>query len=99
CAAAMTVTRTCCAAPMPPCTKPSARAATGSACKPDALAPRGTPAQAPGAARSSGLGQRHPHLPLVLAAAVAVADFADVVLVAFEEQHLGAAFAGIDACG
>src|SRR5512147_199149 len=46
------------------------------------------------ACRPSGLGQRDPALTLVLAAAVLVAGFAD--LVALEEQHLRAALAGVD---
>ena len=49
--------------------------------------------------KPSGLGKCHAHLALVLAATVAVADLADIVGIALEEQHLGAALAGIDAGG
>jgi glutaminyl-tRNA synthetase len=42
---------------------------------------------------SGGFGQRDPNLTLVFAATVLVAGFADIVFVAFEEQHLRAAFA------
>src|SRR4029450_3721859 len=46
------------------------------------------------AAPTSGLGQRHPVLALVLAAAVLVTGLAD--LVALEEDDLGTAFDGVD---
>jgi hypothetical protein len=42
-----------------------------------------------------GFRQRHTDLTLVFPAAILVAGLADVVLVALEKQHLGAAFAGI----
>jgi len=42
----------------------------------------------------SGLRQRHAGLPLVLAAAIAVRGFAD--LVGLQEQHLRDAFVGVD---
>jgi hypothetical protein len=49
------------------------------------------------AVRTSGLGQRHALLALVLAAAILVAGLAD--LVALEEHHLGTALAGVDLGG